>query len=192
MDRLEEWIFNQHRNTNHKYDGYLPYEFHLKMVKNIGNQFFYLLPKMMFTETIPSDREYYESKTPIVVDRTKDVLELACYGHDLIEDTRVSYNDVKSKLREDAANIIYSLTNEKGKNRAERASDKYYQGIIDTPGAVFVKLCDRIANVKYSKDSGSSMFKTYQKENDNFLNKLELTPVHELHPMVDYLINLLK
>jgi len=36
------------------------------------------------------------------------------------------------------------------------------------------------------------MFKTYQKENDNFLNKLELTPVHELHPMVDYLINLLK
>jgi len=190
MDRLEEWIFNQHRNTNHKYDGYLPYEFHLKMVKNIGNQFFYLLPKMMFTETIPSDREYYESKTPIVVDRTKDVLELACYGHDLIEDTRVSYNDVKSKLREDAANIIYSLTNEKGKNRAERASDKYYQGIKEVPGAVFIKLCDRVANVEYSRISGSSKLYMYKLENEEFLSKLKCHELDQYKDLINYLNSL--
>ena len=40
---------------------------------------------------------------------------LACWGHDLIEDTRVSYNDVKGQLGEEAADIIYALTNEKVK-----------------------------------------------------------------------------
>jgi len=57
----------------------------------------------------------------------------ACWGHDLIEDCRVSYNDVKDALGQEAADIIYAVTNEKGKNRKERANDKYYEGIRNTP-----------------------------------------------------------
>jgi hypothetical protein len=56
---------------------------------------------------------------------------------------------VKNHLDEGAADIIYAVTNDKGKNRKERAGVKYYEGIRKTPGAVFVKLCDRIANVQY-------------------------------------------
>lgn len=37
-----------------------------------------------------------------------------------------------------------------------------------TPGAVFVKLCDRIANVQYSKLTKSRMFETYKAENHLF------------------------
>ena len=77
---------------------------------------------------------------------------IACWGHDLIEDTRVSYNDCVKALGEIPASIIYAVSNEKGKNRKERANDKYYAGIRETPGALFVKLCDRIANVQYSND----------------------------------------
>jgi (p)ppGpp synthase/HD superfamily hydrolase len=94
------------------------------------------------------------------------------WGHDLIEDCRVSYNDVKNKLGQEAADIVYAVSNEKGKTRAERANDKYYEGIRNTPGAVFVKLCDRIANVQYSKMTKSRMFEMYKKENDNFITKL--------------------
>ena len=111
-------------------------------------------------------------------------IELACWGHDLIEDTRTSYNDCKEVLGNHIADIIYAVSNEKGKNRKERANSKYYSGIIHTPFATFVKLCDRIANVQYSKLTKSKMFEMYEKENIEF----ELTLLEEeLMPMFDYL-----
>jgi (p)ppGpp synthase/HD superfamily hydrolase len=116
----------------------------------------------------------------------------ATWGHDLIEDCRVSYNDVKEQLGQEAADIIYAVTNEKGKNRKERANDKYYEGIRNTPGAVFVKLCDRIANVQYSKMTKSRMFEMYKKENDEFIVKLgyDDTNTHPYFEMFSYLVNL--
>lgn len=117
-------------------------------------------------------------------------VELAAYGHDLIEDTRTSYNDAKEVLGELTADIIYALTNEKGRTRKERANAAYYKGIRETKYGVFVKLCDRIANVQYSKMTGSRMFEMYKKENDNFINELGGHPQHELHSMFDYLIRL--
>jgi (p)ppGpp synthase/HD superfamily hydrolase len=110
----------------------------------------------------------------------------------LIEDCRVSYNDVKEQLGQEAADIIYAVTNEKGKNRKERANDKYYEGIRNTPGAVFVKLCDRIANVQYSKMTKSRMFEMYKKENDDFIVRLGYvySNTHPYFEMFNYLINL--
>jgi (p)ppGpp synthase/HD superfamily hydrolase len=102
----------------------------------------------------------------------------------------VSYNDVKNQLGQEAADIIYAVSNEKGKTRAERANDKYYEGIRNTPGAVFVKLCDRIANVQYSKMTKSRMFEMYKKENTNFLTKLGGGDI-EYYEMVVALTNLL-
>ena len=165
-----EWCIEQHRKTNHWYDAYLPYEFHLRMVAQAAKDFMHLIP----------DGEI------------KHNLMSAAYGHDLIEDTRVSYNDVKSVLGEFAADIIYAVSNEKGKNRKERANEKYYEGIRDTPGAVFVKLCDRIANVQYSKMTKSRMFEMYRKENDHFLTSLGFVEGqgHPLGEMCRYLENL--
>jgi len=192
-DRLVEWIFDQHRETNHKYDEYLPYEFHLKMVKSVGDKFLHLLPKDLFFEW-RSDENFglRSSNTPYQYYITKDVIALACYGHDLIEDTRVTYNDVKDVLTKDVADIIYALTNEKGKTRSERANDKYYEGIRNTKGAVFVKLCDRIANVQYSKSTNSSMFTKYSQENDKFIERLGVEGNAHLAPMFSYLTNLFK
>jgi (p)ppGpp synthase/HD superfamily hydrolase len=115
-------------------------------------------------------------------------LILACWGHDLIEDARVSYNDCKKELGEFVANIIFAVTNEKGRDRSERANDKYYALIRETPGAIFVKLCDRIANIQYSKLTKSRMFDMYMKENLEFITKMN--PQNRFQPMVDYLNNL--
>ena len=168
-----KWCIEQHTKTNHWYDEYLPYEFHLRMVAQAAKDFMNLIP----------DSNDGESTF-------RDNVMMAAYGHDLIEDTRVSYNDVKEVLGVRAADIIYAVSNEKGKNRKERANDKYYEGIRNTPGAVFVKLADRIANVQYSKMTKSRMFEMYKKENDHFINSLGGHPQHELHPMIGYLINL--
>ena len=166
----KEWIIKQHKDTNHKYDEYLGYEFHLRMAVEAAERFEYLIT--------------HEPDKKLVI--------LGAWGHDLIEDTRVTYNDVKKKLGETAADIIYACTNEKGKNREERANSKYYEGIRTTPYAVFVKLCDRIANVKYSKRMDSRMFEMYRKENAKFMENLGYLPenkdLHEYRDMFEYLI----
>lgn len=182
------WCIEQHKATNHFYDDYLPYEFHLRMVVQVFNDFKHLLPKMLLTREENIYRNRFET-----IDETKYAVELACWGHDLIEDTRVSYNDVKNRLGHNATEIIYAVTNEKGRNRKERANENYYRGIRETPGAVFVKLCDRIANVQYSKMTKSRMFEMYQKENEHFERMLgRYTDNKELEPMFEYLSNLFK
>ena len=173
QDDKIKWILKQHESTNHMYDAYLPYEFHLRMVAKVAEKFIELIPDLNDGETA-----------------LRDTVLLAAYGHDLIEDTRVSYNDVKENLGLGPADIIYACTNEKGKNRKERANDKYYEGIRNTRGAVFVKLCDRIANVQYSKMTGSRMFDMYKKENINFMIKLGREVGDSYEPMFQYLINL--
>jgi len=163
-----KWCVDKHNETNHMYDTYLPYEFHLRMVAHVGEKYKYLL----------DNKDYFTGDVvvnPKVQVSTVRACMTACWSHDLIEDCRVSYNDVVDVLGQEAAEIIYAVTNEKGKNRKERANEKYYEGIRNTKGAVFVKLCDRIANVQYSKMTGSRMFEMYKKENDEFMTKLGST-----------------
>ena len=184
---MDKWCIECHRSTNHFYDTYLPYEFHLRMVNQVAQDFKHLLDD---TKDYFTGENYRGPKQDQVTLRTACLR--ATWGHDLIEDCRVSYNDVKNHLGQEAADIVYAVTNEKGKNRSERANDKYYEGIRNTPGAVFVKLCDRIANVQYSKMTKSRMFEMYRKENDNFMTKLgyEFNNSHEYSVMFDYLLNL--
>jgi (p)ppGpp synthase/HD superfamily hydrolase len=183
-----QWCINQHTETNHMYDTYLPYEFHLRMVAHVADKYRHMLDDKV--DYFTGVREIDRGNDKTVTLRTACLR--AAWGHDLIEDCRVSYNDVKSILGQEAADIVYAVTNEKGKNRNERANDKYYEGIRNTPGAVFVKLCDRIANVQYSKMTGSRMFEMYRKENDNFVVKLgyDDTNTHPYFEMFSYLVNL--
>tara|TARA_R110002074_G_C12218140_1_gene636947 strand:- start:50 stop:568 length:519 start_codon:yes stop_codon:yes gene_type:complete len=148
IEKVREYAFNKHREVNQKYDDKC-YTYHLECVYGTAQQFLMLIPDQ--------DRE--------------DVLS-ACYLHDIIEDARETYNDVLKQTNKRVAELVYALTNEKGKNRKERASDKYYKGIRETEYAGFIKLCDRIANVEYSQQTGSSMFKKYRSENKEFCKKI--------------------
>ncbi len=165
----KSYAINAHNFTNHTYNG-LPYSHHLQMVVEVANEFIRFVPEC--------DR--------------KNVI-MACWCHDLIEDCRETFNDVKKVVGAEVAEIVYALTNEKGKNRAERGNDKYYAGIRDTPGASFVKLCDRIANVKYSIQTQSRMVEMYRKENEVFLNKVfERNTYPQYRFMCEYLDKMLK
>jgi (p)ppGpp synthase/HD superfamily hydrolase len=170
------WCIHQHEKTNHFYDN-KPYAFHLNMVASLADFYMPLI----------NNEWFFDEKS-----NNSDTIILACWGHDLIEDTRNTYNDVKNVLGEEVAEIVYALTNEKGKNRKERANTKYYYGIRQNKAAVFVKLCDRIANVMYSKNSKSGMIIAYKKENKDFEKMLgRHTSSRVLEPMFARLDNLL-
>jgi len=188
MNRVD-YIFKQHRDTNHYYDNYLPCEFHLRMAYDVYEDFKYLLDD---TKDYFSGEEMLKPRVTGQVS-LREACSIAVYGHDLLEDTRVSYNDIRSVLGQEAADIIYAVTTEKGKTRKERANQKYYMGIRETPGAVFVKLCDRIANVRYSKMTKSRMFEMYQREQEAFEKALgRYTDYKHLEPMFKELDKLFK
>jgi (p)ppGpp synthase/HD superfamily hydrolase len=162
MDSRILYIIKAHAAINHKYDG-LPYHVHLKKVNEIAQQYIHLID-----------------------DEHKENVLIAAWGHDLLEDTHETYNDVKKELGEDVANIIYIVSNEKGKTRSERANDKYYQGIVNDKLALFVKLCDRIANMTYSKLYGNiDMFNKYKSELSHFKEKLYNGLYDELWDVLD-------
>lgn len=167
------WIIKQHTDVNHKYDGYLPYEFHLRLAYRIYKRYQHLLDDeidmFMPKEWVPNWRHNDQIETE------KNVCGLAVYGHDLLEDTHVTYNDIKNHLGAYVADVIYAVTNDKGKNRAERASEKHYTEMRNTPGAVFVKLCDRLANVTYSHMMNSSQLNMYKDEYPKFQTMLDRT-----------------
>lgn len=137
-----------HRSVNHKYDD-KPYEIHLQMVSDVGLRFIHLIPE-----------------------RDIENVFAAIWLHDTIEDCRKTYNDIKKQFGCHVADIVYACTNEKGKTRGERANDKYYKGIRETEYAVFVKVCDRIANMEYSIQTKSRMAQMYADELPEFKGKL--------------------
>lgn len=49
MHNKVNWCIEQHQKTNHFYDTYLPYEFHLRMVAHVGENYKHLL----------DDKEYF-------------------------------------------------------------------------------------------------------------------------------------
>ncbi len=164
LDAIRNCAHELHQSVNQLYDGTKPYGFHLDMVADgvfrYGHE---------------------------ICQRKQDVAPLffGAWFHDSIEDARLTYNDVTRIARRFmdeeqahmAAEIVYALTNEKGRTREERADERYYRGIRETPYAPFVKLCDRAANIAYScqgtDESNNHMREVYSRELPHFLKALQ-------------------
>lgn len=190
---FQEFCINQHDVVcNQKYNKTLPYSFHLEMVYKQFEKFSHIF-KDDFIPKNPNNRNTYDIDVNII-------LADACYGHDLIEDARMTFNDIKQmdvydnfNANEILANIIYCCTDEKGKDRAERHNDKFYNELKGNKYAVFVKLCDMIANVTFSLLLNSSMYRKYQKEFPHFYKMVnDGSELEELDPMFEYLETLLE
>lgn len=160
IEAIRQSAHQLHASVNQSYGDHLPYGYHLDMV-------------------VEGIRDYGH----LVCASEQDVLPLffGGYYHDSIEDARLTYNDVMHTARQflteeqalTATEIAYALTNDKGRTRAERAGEKYYQGIRETPYAPFVKLCDRLANITFScagdDVSNRHMRDVYKQEVPHFL-----------------------
>ena len=187
LERSAQAAAKAHADTNHFYNGNLPYGFHLGLSANVGNEFDHLLKPVGVWDFVDTGYEDLGSMTLSF----EAIVKLAIWWHDSIEDARLTYNDLKKIVGKKAADIVYAVTNDKGRNRSERASDKYYAGIVSEQGATFVKLCDRVANVRFGILTGSRMVDMYRKEYKSFAKKLNYSDEHELKEMFDCLKALL-
>lgn len=163
IERIRQSAHDLHQSVNQTYGKDLPYGYHLDMVAHEVMEFGHL-----------------------VCAKAEDVVPMmfGAYYHDSIEDARLTYNDVRKvagRFMNDeqalmATEIVYALTNDKGRDRSERAGERYYAGIRATPYAPFEKLCDRVANITFScagKDAENQHMKEiYKQEVPHFLASL--------------------
>lgn len=163
IEDIRHTAWNLHESVGQTYDKTMPYGHHLSMVADAAIEYGYE-----------------------VIDNETDILPVifAAYFHDSIEDARFTYNDVISEAKRfmddgqavTAAEIVYALTNDKGRTRMERAGEHYYAGIRETPYAPFVKLCDRLANMKYSfngdNNANKHMQEVYRGEWPHFIQAI--------------------
>ena len=164
IEEVRECAHMLHESVNQQYDKKHPYGFHLDMVADSVFKYGHLI---------------CQSEHDVVP------LFFGAFYHDSIEDARMSYNDVTKAARlfmDDeqaymAAEMVYALTNDKGRTRAERAGERYYQGIRETPYAPFLKLADRLANTTYSfthcNKENVHMKEVYREEMPHFLEAID-------------------
>lgn len=154
VQKAKDYAIDCHNKVNHTYDGQ-PYSIHLNGVYNFAYQYQHLVD----------------------IDNRENFLA-AAWCHDVIEDCRETYNDVLKATNKEVAELVYALTNEKGKTRDQRANDKYYSDMRLVKGAPLLKMCDRLANYNYSLMTNSRMADIYTNENDRFIGKMRNITFH--------------
>lgn len=125
----------------------------------------------VFYEVLKHEHIINEGIPPFDLSTRIICLQTALF-HDALEDCDITYNDIKRLKYEEfdeeldliiEPKYIYNITNDLGKDRVERNLRTYLR-MRDYPISIFVKLCDRLANMKSSKERGSTMFKRYKRE----------------------------
>jgi (p)ppGpp synthase/HD superfamily hydrolase len=129
-----------HNDANCTYDGN-SYMTHVNLVVSVVEAY-----KMVFNH--PIDR---------------DLTIAAAYCHDLIEDTKESYNDISLVIGKDAADIVLAVTDVSAENRLMKHLLTMGKTVMNYR-AVILKMCDICANATYSREHGSSMYKKYVEE----------------------------
>ena len=139
-------------HTNQKY-GDQPYMVHLEMVDKLVNQFIYLLPSQyhLFAQT-------------------------ASWLHDVLEDTGYTEIELQKRFPKQTCQVVKLLS-----KHPNQSYDEYYANIASNPVAVYVKLCDRLANVRSSlfprNDEKLNRYKLHQQNVQAFLNISPFTKI---------------
>ena len=169
IENIKNFAFHRHDvECNQKYNKNLPYSFHLDMVH----------------------KQYEKFKHLLINEYEQYLAEAGTFLHDVLEDARMTYNDLKELVGYDVAEIVYLCTEEKGRTRDDRHTESNYTELSRNKLAVFIKMCDIIANVKFGLLTNSSMYHKYQKDFPKVKGHLNI--YESLEPMFNYLEEILK
>jgi (p)ppGpp synthase/HD superfamily hydrolase len=98
-------------------------------------------------------------------------LECSAWLHDTLEDTAVDVSTVRERFGDTIADIVELVTDAAGEDQEQRHRNTYPLMRANAL-AVFVKLCDRIANVEASLDTKPDSMSKYGREYPYFRDTL--------------------
>lgn len=106
---------------------------------------------------------------------TEDVPVLAAaLLHDVVEDTNVTYADIKQKFTEKIADLVLELTNDQDRIRILGKADYMAQKLNTMSDRAFmIKLADRLDNVRGLASCDPAFSKRYVEETEAMFAKLQ-------------------
>lgn len=126
------------------------------------------------------------------IDFLNDEQMIALILHDIVEDTEVTIEDLVKLFGEDVAILVWAVTDNqpsKGKALPREGKKEYTMKKLDViRDAIPVKLCDRIANIKFSSVSSQKKHKMYMKEHEVFYSLYKEGECDELWDVYNNLI----
>lgn len=141
-NKIRELAIKKHKEANKLYDG-MGYHVHLDKVHSVGQELF---------------------GNSIIWANLEDLL----YLHDTKEDTEITDEEILSVTNPMVLQWVNLLTDKEGNNREERHLNTYCL-LRESQEAVCGKLCDRIANIRYSIETKNiSKMSMYLKEGKYF------------------------
>lgn len=167
------YIFKLHFKAGQRYGKDKTYFYHLDMVASNSANYYYRVYK----------------NTDIL---NFIVIYTAALGHDLIEDVRLTYNDVKAVFAKKTTDIIYACTELKGKYRSERHGKAYYKLLQSNFDGRYVKWCDIKSNMYEGYTNGGTMFSKYVKDFPSVKEKLYDEAFEPITQDIELMINMPK
>ena len=154
--------------------GDLPYEYHLQKV-------------------VQASQDFVTEDMLAWANATRTDLQVACWFHDLVEDTDVTLNMLRAFESEIVVAAVDAVTDVEGTCRKERkwGTPLCPGPMIKLHGSrlgLLVKLCDRIANVMASKAAAEklplhkqkkTMLPKYRQEHEEFVDLRNSSPILE-------------
>lgn len=143
-------------------------------VKNHGDQMYGKVPYYYHLRAVVSTMQAFS-----IWDKR---LLAAGYLHDVIEDTPVLKEELVSKFSPYIADIVDACTDGEGATREERKV-RPYRLIPTVPGAVTVKIADRLANViacRIGDNSNEKLARQYAEEHAGFMGLYYCIPAEDL------------
>lgn len=180
------------KHAGQLYAGALPYTHHLIAVEHQVRRWFPTFSDEYDHYHFTSEHQQEAWYTYMLTDglvtwqpsKLREHLVAAAWLHDVIEDTLVKRKELEELFGKFVARVVWNVTDESGENRRIRHALTYPK-IREFAPALFLKLCDRIANV----EQGGSLVQMYRKEFEDFKRAL-YTP-HLFEGMWLHLQNLL-
>lgn len=155
LNNLAQKVAEQ-AHIQQKYEN-MPYMVHLKEAQEVLKR---------FGISIDNEKEFSQEKAHVII---------ATWLHDTLEDTILEKNHIEYQFGKEVADLVWRVTDEKGKNRKERKLATYPK-IKGNVQATIVKLADRIANVesalKFKKQGKEGFYQMYKKEWKEFYDFL--------------------
>ncbi len=149
----EALMVSEKWHRTQKYDDIFPYTKHINDVVEVLKRFDFKSNKMLIGAAL----------------------------HDILEDTGLSYSDIKRHFGLDVAEMVYCVTDEMGRNRKEK-KEKTLPKTASNPDSIILKLADRIANIEHG-----GKIDMYAKEYKEFKGALYLNTPSDGKKMWDHL-----
>lgn len=108
----------------------------------------------------------------------------AAWLHDTLEDTDTTLDELKDHFNNNITQYVLELTSEPIQDKSKKGEIYVQKMNHMSPGALLIKLCDRLNNVSDFDNAKPSFVAKYKPETEYILSNLDNPKINEYHKKI--------